>query len=314
MKKWMVWLLVLFILALFSIYFFIPAKIAISRIIMARVTLNGEFRNISQQDKWEKWWHDADGKSHVLNEPFTFNGTTFRLTQIQNNIAGIEVEQDGLKLQSILHLISLTTDSTATQWQCELPAGNSPWSRLSAYYKAVEISKNMKGVLLNLKSFISDPKNVYEFTIFRTSILDTTMLSARFTSTAYPTTADIYSYCDVLNRSIQKQKGAVTGFPLIHVRKPDNDSFEIQVALPTNRKLENDGKVFYRRMVPGNFLCAEVKGGPFTVNEAVKQLDFFLQDHNKTQIAIPFQQLITNRLSEPDTSKWITRVYLPVVE
>ncbi|HCL84759.1 MAG TPA: hypothetical protein DIC22_12330, partial [Chitinophagaceae bacterium] len=75
-----------------------------------------------------------------------------------------------------------------------------------------------------------------------------------------------------------------------------------------------DGKVFYRRMVPGNFLCAEVKGGPFTVNEAVKQLDFFLQDHNKTQIAIPFQQLITNRLSEPDTSKWITRVYLPVVE
>jgi hypothetical protein len=139
-------------------------------------------------------------------------------------------------------------------------------------------------------------------------------LSARFTSIAYPTTADIYGYCDVLKRSIQKQKGTVTGFPLIHVRKTDNDSFEIQAALPTNRKLENDGKVFYRRMVPGNFLCAEVKGGPFTVNEAVKQLNFFLQDHNKTQIAIPFQQLVTNRLSEPDTSKWITRVYLPVVE
>jgi hypothetical protein len=314
MKKWMVWVLVLFILALFSIYFFIPAKIAISRIIVARVTINGEFRQISQEGKWEKWWLETDGRSYVKGEPFTFNGTTFRLTQIQNNIAGIEVEQDGIKIQSVLHLISLSTDSTASQWQCEWPAGNSPWGRISAYYQAGKISKNMKGVLLNLKSFISDPKNVYGFSIFKTSIRDTTMLSARFTSIAYPTTADIYAYCDVLKRSIQKQKGTVTGFPLIHVRKTDNDSFEIQAALPTNRKLENDGKVFYRRMVPGNFLCAEVKGGPFTVNEAVKQLNFFLQDHNKTQIAIPFQQLVTNRLSEPDTSKWITRVYLPVVE
>jgi hypothetical protein len=314
MKKWIVWLLVLSILTIIGIYLFIPAKIAISRIITADATITGEFRYISQEVKWEKWWRDAEGNAHQKGEPFSYNGTTFRLTDIQHNIAGIEIEQEGVRLQSILHLISFKKDSTGAVWQCVLPAGNDPVSRLSSYRKALAISKNMNGVLVNLKKFISDPLNVYEVAIHRTSFRDTTMLSARYTTSMYPGPVEIYGYLSDVEKSIQKQKGIISDYPLVNVRMLDSGQYETQVAIPTSRELKDDGKIFFRHMVPGNFLTAEVKGGPYAIREAMQQLDFFLRDNNKIQMAKPFEQLVTNRITQPDTSKWITRVFLPVVE
>jgi hypothetical protein len=92
------------------------------------------------------------------------------------------------------------------------------------------------------------------------------------------------------------------------------DSFETQVAIPTNHTLKNDGIVFARKMIPGNFLSAIVRGGEYSIRESMQQLDFYLKDHGKIQMARPFEQLITDRIMEPDTTKWLTRIYMPVVE
>ncbi len=73
-------------------------------------------------------------------------------------------------------------------------------------------------------------------------------------------------------------------------------------------------RYYFRRMVPGYFIVSEVKGGPFTIGEAVKQLDFYISDYKKTVMAKPFQTLVTNRLTETDTSKWITKISIPVME
>ena len=101
---------------------------------------------------------------------------------------------------------------------------------------------------------------------------------------------------------------------LVNVRMLKTDSFETQVAIPTSHLLQNNGEIFYRKMIPGNFLSAEVKGGEYTIRQSMQQLDFYMKDHKKIQVAQPFEQLITDRSLETDTSKWITRIYLPVVE
>jgi hypothetical protein len=64
--------------------------------------------------------------------------------------------------------------------------------------------------------------------------------------------------------------------------------------------------------VPGNFLAAQVLGGEGTVRNALTSMQDFISDNGKTSMAIPFSYLITNRMDEPDTSKWITQVYMPV--
>ena len=219
-----------------------------------------------------------------------------------------------MKLQTRVALISFKIDSTGARWNCEIPAGNNPFTRLLRYNQAVEISKNMKAVLMNLKNLcIESAKCVWDFHF---QDLDSGHQYAfdKVYQPTYPTTEEIYSNFDVIKKSIRKQNGR-------DIRLSDDEYQETgnrQLRNPgghTNKNLlKNDGKIFYRKMVPGNFLCAIVTGGPYTVNESMKQLNYFLKDNNKTQIANPFQVLITDRISEPDTLKWITRIYIPVVE
>jgi hypothetical protein len=38
-----------------------------------------------------------------------------------------------------------------------------------------------------------------------------------------------------------------------------------------------------------------------------------VQDHQRVAPAIPFQSLVTDRTKQPDTSKWVTRLYWPIM-
>jgi hypothetical protein len=313
MKKWIVWFIVILVLGVASIYIFIPAKIVITNISSAEATITGEFRYISLEENWEKWWRDADGKSHIKGEPFTFGKNEFRINRKSYNAVGIDIRQNSADIPSFINLISYAIDSTGAVWACEIPSTLNPITRLRNYLNAHEIKKNMSGVLKVFTAFISKPKNVYGMTIYKTTVRDTLMLSARFTSPDYPTTAQLYGYFDTLKQSIIKQKALPVGFPIMNLRKMPDGSFETQTGMPTNRLLKNDGKILALRMPPGLFMTADIRGGVYTVDEGMRQLELFVQEYNRTKIATGFQILITDRRYEPDTTKWITKIKIPIV-
>jgi hypothetical protein len=66
-------------------------------------------------------------------------------------------------------------------------------------------------------------------------------------------------------------------------------------------------------MKGGNILTGEVTGGQKQIEEADRQMQLYIMDYQRSIIAIPFQMLITDRTKEPDSTKWITRIYYPVV-
>jgi hypothetical protein len=63
----------------------------------------------------------------------------------------------------------------------------------------------------------------------------------------------------------------------------------------------------------GNIFVCEVKGGPYSIDKATRQVQYYMSDHQRAAPAIPFQSLITDRRNETDTSKWITKIYYPVI-
>ena len=63
----------------------------------------------------------------------------------------------------------------------------------------------------------------------------------------------------------------------------------------------------------GNILITEVKGGSNKINNAYKQIRNYISDYNRIAPAIPFESLVTDRSKEPDSSKWVTRIYYPVM-
>jgi hypothetical protein len=39
----------------------------------------------------------------------------------------------------------------------------------------------------------------------------------------------------------------------------------------------------------------------------------YMKDFKLTSPAMPFELLVTNRANEPDTSKWVTKIYYPIL-
>jgi hypothetical protein len=66
-------------------------------------------------------------------------------------------------------------------------------------------------------------------------------------------------------------------------------------------------------MFLGNILMAKVCGGEASIVNAQTELNHYVSDWQKIAPAIPYQSLVTNRLTITDTTKWITELYYPVL-
>ncbi len=128
----------------------------------------------------------------------------------------------------------------------------------------------------------------------------------------YPSTNDIYSLVNKLNDYAIKSGALITGNPMYNVTPVEKDTVRLMVALPVNKSLLQTSSISAVKMVPGNFLATQVSGGEGTVRNALATMQNFITDNSKTSMAIPFSYLITNRVDEPDTSKWVTKIYMPV--
>lgn len=101
---------------------------------------------------------------------------------------------------------------------------------------------------------------------------------------------------------------------MLNVHKNGDSSYLVKVALPVDKQLKDAGDIQYRWMLKGgNILVTEIKGGPSKIEKAFTEMRNYVEDHQRIAPAIPFQSLVTDRREEPDTNKWITKLYWPVM-
>jgi hypothetical protein len=133
-------------------------------------------------------------------------------------------------------------------------------------------------------------------------------------SKGLPGTEFIYGLIDQLKNYAADQSAKVTGYSMLNISTIDSIHFLTKVAVPIDKKLKPSGNISYKWMLGGGkILVAEVQGGPASINKALKQVEVYVQDYHLIAPAIPFQSLITDRTKEKDTSKWITKIYYPVM-
>lgn len=300
MKKWIIALSILVVLSVISIYIFIPSNLSISAVKGFNCTASGSFRTLSDQGKWAKWF------------PSSLDTNNYTINKLLLNTLYITIHNENDTIKSIIQLLPFSPDSTIIQWKCDMPTSNNPFNRIQRYQKAVAIKNDMDEILNHLRSFVEKPENIYGFDIQRTTFTDTLLMATKTTLKNYPSTPETYQLINFLKTHIAQKNVSQTGAPLQNVTPLGNNKFQVMVALPVNKVLEDVQPFFFRRMIPGNFMKAEVKGGPQTIKEALRQMQLYFSEHGKTAMAIPFEYLVTDRLTEPDTSKWITRIYAPV--
>lgn len=306
-------LLVLLIIGFVIFSFIIPARISIKE--ENRIPVNSKaFTRVFLHEGPDLSWLANGRKNELPAGSFAYKGNDYSLREKRATSLLYSIRHENDSLLAELVVIPFSSDSVALSFIGATKTGWNPVSRLQKGRWAKQVAADMKTLLQTLKSFYADEKNVYGFAIQRELVVDTALISTSERSKDQPSISTIYGMIDRLQSFAQKNNAATNGLPMLNVATTAENTYLTRVALPLNKRLKNDSDIQSKWMMGnGNILATEVKGGPARIQQAFTALEHYTNDHQWTTAAIPFQSLVTNRRSEPDTSKWVTKVFWPVM-
>lgn len=316
MKKWFFGLFGVAMILIGCIYFYIPSTLRISEACYIHSSLNGVNRYLLDESKWIKWWpqddHIGTRRPKSSEGYFNYRGCSYKVSKFLYNALELNIVQEDLKINSIIHVMHQSRDSIAIFWNAAFTSSFNPFKRIEQYKKAVKVKSNMEVILSSLKSFSEKSENIYGFPITQIMSKDSTLITTRFTSHTYPSTSDIYRLVHELKAYAAGKGAKEINYPMLSVRKDTGNRFQTTIAISLNKKIEGNAGFFPQRFVPWKTLTAEVRGGPYSILKAFEEMRIYTEDYQRESMAIPFESMITDRSIEPDTSKWITLICQPV--
>jgi len=312
MKKTLIAVLAIIVLFLGFAYLYVPAQIEFQVRKYALVNPVAATRALSVEKNWKEWWPPQD-RTHHEDSIYSFNNSVFTVDRELYNAFKIDIVKGDDTIHSLFNLVPTSADTTQLQWNAILNSSANPFKRLNKYWSTNETKREMETILSSLVSFLQKQENIYGMQIRREVVQDTLLVFREKISDAYPNTASIYSLVNTLKNQIKKAGANQTNPPMMNVIAIGPGKYRVMVAIPIDREFALNDSLSFKRMVRGWILVSDIKGGPTRINQAIIEMRNFVNDYSKIPIALPFESMITDRIAEPDTSKWTTRLYFPIV-
>jgi len=308
MKKWILLICLLIVVIIFSTYLFIAGTQTYSFKTVVKVSENATSRLMLNKERWLEWWPGDKSNTPVFN----YKNYHYSIDSIFLNSFGLTVFDDKDTVRGNLQIIPVTIDSTRLQWTSQFHFSANPFQRLAQYSRSRNIHSNIQNLLTEVSAYFEKQEHIYGMAVVKQKVTDSSLISVKKTLQHYPSTEEIYAMVQSLKDYIHKKGGEENNYPMLNIHKDGVSDYQIMVAIPTKKDLPSEGLFHLKKMFLGDILMAEVKGGNLTVIKGEEELTNYLHDYKKISPAIPYQLLVTNRLLEKDTLKWITKLYYPV--
>jgi hypothetical protein len=305
MKKILTGLVLLFAILLAAIYLFIPGKLNMEANVTIDAALPGVSRSLSENNSWETWW--------PAEKTFVYDQLVFSIKSKSFNVFEIDIVTGNDTINSRMDLLPGKANSMTLEWNAEQPGSSNPFKRFSRYRRAQKVEKDMAEILTSLQSFMENAGNIYGFDVKMTTVTDSVLISTRRQFGHYPTTIDVNDMIQSLKNYIGQNNASEKNAPMLNIFEIDSTHYEAMTAIPVDRQLPQTKEFAPKFLLKGgNILEAEIRGGPNTIEKALDEIENYRTDYKFTSPAIPYQLLLTDRMKEKDTAKWITRIYYPV--
>ena len=301
-----------------GVYVFIPNIIVVKKSVKVNISQPAIFRLLIESGQWNKGWPGSELNNAMtdISQSVFFNGNSYSVTDKKYGSLILAIHHGADRIaNSALNIISVSKDSVLLDWEASIPSSYNPLQRGQRYQQSKKIENDLGVLLGRMADYYSKPANVYGINITQQSVTDSTLFFTYDSTKGYPGTEHIYLLINQLKKYIASQQANITGYPMLNIYTKDSLTYLVKVALPVDKKLPPSGNMAYKWMLPGgNILIAEVKGDSKAINNALKQMEYFINDYGRQAPAIPFLSLVTDRLQERDSSKWVTRIYYPVMK
>lgn len=311
MKKPVLFVFGILLLAFISIYFIIPQKIQATRVVEIDATDINISKFLVNKRPWAKWW---PGKYVAADSSlYTYKNINFTLQKNTNSEMHALIRQDDIELNSILTYATTGEGMCEVTWFAEKQSSLNPFERVAEYFKIKRIANDLDLVLADFKKFMQADVNVYGMSFTIAKIQHPIVLATTVNTTGYPAAELIYSKVAELRKQIRAQNAMAVDSPIMNVHAVETGGYLVTMAVPINKIIKPGKNAMINKLVKdANALETQVKGGKNTILNGFVQLKNYQKAHRLISPAMPFESLVTNRLAEKDTAKWVTKIYCPV--
>ncbi len=308
MKRVVFILVFILIILLVFIYVFIPSTITSSKTASVKCIDKNILQLIGNRQGWNKWL----SKEHSSSDLIQYKDYQIKLGPATYTSVAFDALKDGDVIFNEIGFVKDSVTKTKISVISSVATGMNPFTRFRKWQMMKNYEIVINDLMQQLIGFAEDKKNIYGVDITDGRIPDSLFISTRKTFDHHPMEAEVYQLIDQLNVYANTKNAKQVNQPMMHLERIDSNHFEIMVALPIDKVIDNAGSFSFKQMVKGNTLIAEVLGGRATINNGLRALEQFKSDYQFTSPAISFESMITDRRAEPDTSKWVTRLYYPI--
>ena len=309
MKRFFYTIIVITIIVV-GIGFFLPSNQLKSFTANATTPFDGISRIIVNKKYWGNWWPGTVSNDSVL----VFENTELHIDMLLLN--GFKAKTLNTTIPAALELQTIATYNaeTALTLNVDFKLSTNPLIKLYQYVLYRSEQKKYEQLFKNLTLSFSNVKRVYGFDIQMGKVPNAYYVSVKTYLDHYPTTEEVYTSIDEVRNFIQSKNSKVMNEPIFNVFKEEENKYLLMVAVASDREIPTEGKFLQKNMMLGNIVVAGVKGGYDAINKCKEAVQFYISDFRKVSPAIAFERLITNRLQEKDSSKWITTINYPVFQ
>jgi uncharacterized protein YxeA len=313
MKRFLIIIFLVLCIAISSSYIFISSNTALTKVALFNANKRTVYRCLTHENLLRAFLN-KDNQSVYKDSGFSFehNDIQFQFKQRLFDLVEVSIGYKQKLQKSYIAINEITPDSAGAEWKTELITSTNPVIRIQDYLFARKLHASMGYVLQQLQAFVVNKKNVYGLNIERTLVTDSLLITSKTISLQYPSHEHYYKMIKQLQDYVMVSGASPSNYPMLNIALIDSNHIETTVAIPVNKEIKDNGSIRFKRMFPGNILTAEVKGGVITVEEGFRQLNNYVSDYQLVPPAISFQSLVTDRLAERDSAKWITKLYYPI--
>ncbi len=311
MKQTFAVVILMLIMIFVLIFLFIPSDNHVIVAINSKASAGAIQRSVSNKTLRAKWL-PKEGKQ-VSDSEYVLDNCSFNFVSDYSMNSVVIVKYKGIKTNSTFN-INNADGQTRTVLDFKIESSKNPFEKLSNYFNKTHIENTTQKIVDNLNKFISNKENIYGVDMNMIILQDSTLITLKRTSTKYPTSTEIYSCIKLLQDYASSNNADATNSPMLNIFKNEDSTFAFMVAIPIDTFLPNKGEIVGKRMFSGGkiLVSGEIKGGLFTIDRFLNEIENYRLDELRNSPAIPFQSLKTNRSLETDTNKWITKLYYPV--
>lgn len=307
MKKIVIWIIASLVIC-FCIVKLLPTTKIVSETVDVDCPIEALNRNISNPSYWNKWWPG----NKLNNSKYSFLEKEILINKILLNGFEGQTQSRGKQIKINLQALTISSYTSQINLTTQYAFSSNVVTKLIQYVSLLKDKSDFTKFLQQIQVVFSSTEKTYGFNIERQRVPNSSYISVKQSFTHSPTTEEIYSMIQELEKYIASQNSNVANAPIVNIYTDNNKEYEVMVAIATDRDLPSNTKYSLKNMMLGNIMVAEVKGDRKKIDECIQAMKYYISDYKKSSPAIYFERLITNRLAEKDSTQWITTINYPI--